>query len=368
MNHKYKFLRLKDGEIKSEYGHMTWEIGEWAKVPGKLAVCGQGLHCSARMFDAFNYVTGEIVARVEVAGKHEIQDDKEAWEELRLIDARYWRKEDSVALSIYAAELCLDNFERVMPGDERPRKAIEAAKAWLKNPTSANKTAAYSAANSADSAAYSAANSAYSAAYSAARSAARSAANSAARSAAYSAANSAAYSAANSAYSAAYSAADSAARSAARSAANSALVEQVNTWMENRFDLLPKYNAKEVTPEHITSLEPNQIIVVGTNTAGMHGAGLAALAARDFGLEAGVGEGLSGKTCYAYPTLNGDLEKRTDAAMKRSAQQFYATVKALPEKQFLLTKVGCGIAGYDESYMKELFAEDVDNLTKPEGW
>ena len=103
-----------------------------------------------------------------------------------------------IMYAIFAAEQVISNYESKYPGDDRPRKAIEAARNYLNNPSAKNKAAADSAADSARSAAYSAA---YSAARSAADSAvdsARSAADSAARSAAYSA-RSAAYSAADSA-------------------------------------------------------------------------------------------------------------------------------------------------------------------------
>ena len=67
-----------------------------------------------------------------------------------------WSKKDSVALSIYSAELVLANFEKLFSDDGRPRAAIEAAKRWLKHPTKTNKIAAKSAAESAKSAAWSA--------------------------------------------------------------------------------------------------------------------------------------------------------------------------------------------------------------------
>jgi len=54
---------------------------------------------------------------------------------MRIIKAYKWTKNDSVAFSIFAAELCIDNFEKVLPNDKRPREAIEAAKRYLENPT-----------------------------------------------------------------------------------------------------------------------------------------------------------------------------------------------------------------------------------------
>ena len=57
-------------------------------------------------------------------------------------------KEQSVRLAIAFAETCLG---KVKEGEDRPRLAIEAAKAWLENPTEENRAAAY-AADAADAA------------------------------------------------------------------------------------------------------------------------------------------------------------------------------------------------------------------------
>ena len=98
-------------------------------------------------------------------------------------------KRDRVRFAVYSARLVLHNFEKKYPDDKRPRQAIQAGKAWVKNPTIKNQCAARSAAWSAWSAARSAESAAWSA-WSAARSAESAAwsAWSAARSAAWSAA------------------------------------------------------------------------------------------------------------------------------------------------------------------------------------
>jgi len=54
-------------------------------------------------------------------------------------------KKQCVQYSIFAAELVLHNFEKNQPNDDRPRKAIEAAKAYLKNPCDRTKNDARSA-------------------------------------------------------------------------------------------------------------------------------------------------------------------------------------------------------------------------------
>ena len=184
----YKFL---DAGLKSHNGEQVWKIGEWYETKGKLNICNNGFHCSKKIGQAFSYVRGEILALVETKGDEIVQDDKSCHEKMRIVKAWKWQKKDSVAISIFAAELCLENFEKVCPDDKRPREAIEAAKYWLENPTD-----------------------------SAARSAAKSAARSAERSAAWSAERSAAWSAES-------------AVSAAWSAAWSSVSAEVGSWMRD---------------------------------------------------------------------------------------------------------------------------------------
>ena len=201
---RWKFLR--EG-LKSEHGNLVWDK-KWKKHEGTLDMCSDGFHCSKEIYQAFSYVQGEILSEVEVKGKHLSEKDKEVWSEMRIIKCWKWQKKDSVALSIYAAELCLNNFEKVYPNDKRPREAIEAAKKWLENPTEKNQSAAASAAWSAWLAAESAAKSAWLAAESA-ESAAKSATRSAAKSAWL------------------------AAKSAAKSA-KSALIKKISKWFDER--------------------------------------------------------------------------------------------------------------------------------------
>lgn len=167
----YKTL-LKDskGRPKSSNGRCVWEIGKWKQVK-KVKLCDKGFHCSELILDAMSYVTPEFIAEVEVRGKSDIQDDKQAWSEMRLVRLWEWTKEDSVSLAIYGAELCIKNFEKVYPDDKRPRQAIQAAKRYLKNPTEENRSAAESAARSAARSAAWSAGSAAGSAWSAAGSA-----------------------------------------------------------------------------------------------------------------------------------------------------------------------------------------------------
>ena len=117
----------------------------------------------------------------------------------------------------------------------------------------------------------------------------------------------------------------------------------------------------------ITQLNDNEIFVFGSNTAGLHRGGAAKQAADEFSAERGIGEGLTGK-CYAFPTLDGNLNQRPKEELELSRNLLYHTCDKNRGKQFLLTKVGCGIAGYPESDMRELFNNPPTNLVLPNDW
>lgn len=131
---KYLWKFLRTG-LKSEHGNCEWKVGEWKKHEGEVSLCASGFHASEKIFDALQYVPGEILAKVEVCGACDKQHDKQAWSEMRIVQAYSWTKTDSVELAVFAAESCLEVFETKYPDDKRPRKAIAAAKAYLKNQT-----------------------------------------------------------------------------------------------------------------------------------------------------------------------------------------------------------------------------------------
>jgi hypothetical protein len=101
---------------------------------------------------------------------------------------RLLKRKDKIRYGIFAAQLTIENFEKIYPDDKRPRRAIEAALTYLDTPTKVNRSAAWSAARSAAWSARSAAESAESAAWSAAWSAGSAESAESARSAAESAA------------------------------------------------------------------------------------------------------------------------------------------------------------------------------------
>lgn len=121
------------------------------------------------------------------------------------------------------------------------------------------------------------------------------------------------------------------------------------------------------TPGNITSLNPNEIFVFGSNESGRHGKG-AAKTALKWGAKWGTPEGFSGKT-YAIPTKDSSI--RNTLSIKRIGKyvdNFIAYAKATPSLIFLVTEIGCGLAGYEPKDIAPLFKDsiDVDNIFLPD--
>ena len=118
---------------------------------------------------------------------------------------------------------------------------------------------------------------------------------------------------------------------------------------------------RRYTPERITHLAPNEIFVFGSNLDGAHGGGAARLAYNCFGAVWGQGVGLQGQ-CYAIPTMHGGVD-----VIKPYVDEFISFARQHPEYIFLVTKIGCGIAGFRDEDIAPLFASaiDVENVILP---
>lgn len=121
---------------------------------------------------------------------------------------------------------------------------------------------------------------------------------------------------------------------------------------------------KRTTPERIQQLAPGEIFVFGSNLRGMHGGGAAYVAYRKFGAVMGQGVGLQGRS-YAIPTMQGGVE-----TIKPYVDEFVDFARKHSELTFLVTRIGCGIAGFSDWQISPLFepAHDLDNVILPEGW
>ncbi len=121
---------------------------------------------------------------------------------------------------------------------------------------------------------------------------------------------------------------------------------------------------KRVSPDFISDLKTNEVFVFGSNLDGAHGAGAARIARERFGAIWGQGIGLQGQS-YGIPTMHGGIEE-----IKPYVDEFIEFARSRPELTFLVTRVGCGIAGFHDSEMAPLFAQAVSipNIHLPESF
>ena len=117
-----------------------------------------------------------------------------------------------------------------------------------------------------------------------------------------------------------------------------------------------------ITPNHITELKPNEIFVFGSNLQGYHGGGAARLAMNQWGAVWGQGTGLQGQT-YAIPTMQGGI-----GTIRPYIDQFIKFAQNDPERTFLVTEIGCGIAGFRPADIAPLFknAINIPNIWLPQ--
>lgn len=107
------------------------------------------------------------------------------------------------------------------------------------------------------------------------------------------------------------------------------------------------------TPENITHLEPNQIFVYGANEAYIHGAGAARLAMK-WGAKYGAAD-LVGQT-YGIPTKDRQIYTLPLDKIQHHVHSFLAFAFTHPEYEFLVTKIGCGLANLSTKDIAPMFA------------
>lgn len=122
----------------------------------------------------------------------------------------------------------------------------------------------------------------------------------------------------------------------------------------------------EITPENITELALNEIFVFGSNLRGVHGAGAAKLAHTQFGARYEVGIGPTGN-CYALPTKDYNVYTLPLNDIQDFIEDLEVFIIAHPDKKFLITKIGCGLAGYIPEQIAPMFKKisKLPNITLP---
>ena len=121
-----------------------------------------------------------------------------------------------------------------------------------------------------------------------------------------------------------------------------------------------------ITPEYIKKLGAKEIFVFGSNQSGRHGKG-AAKTALGWGAVWGQAEGMQGRT-YGIPTKDSSVLKTLSIdEIKPYVDRFIEFAKTRPDLSFLVTEVGCGLAGLKPKDVAPLFkaAIDQENIHLP---
>ena len=69
--------------------------------------------------------------------------------------------------------------------------------------------------------------------------------------------------------------------------------------------------------------------------------------------------------CYAIPTMHGGVD-----VIRPYVDEFIGFAKGHPELTFLVTRIGCGIAGFRDEQMAPLFADAIElpNVVLPKSF
>jgi hypothetical protein len=110
-----------------------------------------------------------------------------------------------------------------------------------------------------------------------------------------------------------------------------------------------------------------KIFVFGSNQAGRHGKGSALEAKQKYAAEYGVGEGRTGYA-YAIPTKDAFLRPRALGNIELSVEKFIRYAKEHPELEFLVARIGCGLAGFVDAEIAPMFRDAPANCELPDGW
>lgn len=123
--------------------------------------------------------------------------------------------------------------------------------------------------------------------------------------------------------------------------------------MENKLPLPVLIQEDRVSPDLIESLDQNDIFVFGSNIFGFHDGGASERAYTRFGAIWGQADGIQGQS-YAIPT-----DGVTYHMLMSYVYEFIEYARSHSDKKFLLTRIGCGAAGYNSAQIAPLFSRAV---------
>lgn len=124
-----------------------------------------------------------------------------------------------------------------------------------------------------------------------------------------------------------------------------------------------------VASNDIRQLLDNEVFVFGSNLSGHHGAGAARTAVFKFGAVNGKGAGLQGKS-YGIPTKDRNINTLPIYKIAPHVNRFIKFCIRNEKKNFLVTEIGCGLAGYKPKQIAPLFieAKNINNIYLPESF
>ena len=120
---------------------------------------------------------------------------------------------------------------------------------------------------------------------------------------------------------------------------------------------------------HVDKSKPQkgEVFVFGSNLAGIHGRGAALEAKRSYGAVMLVGKGRTGHA-YALPTKDRELCRLTLQQIRKHVEEFIEYAIAHKDERFFITRVGCGLAGYENREIAPMFGVALSNCNYPQTW
>jgi hypothetical protein len=111
----------------------------------------------------------------------------------------------------------------------------------------------------------------------------------------------------------------------------------------------------------------SMIFVFGSNLAGIHGAGAAAFAVANHGAQMGLGIGMQGNS-YGLPTKDWRIRSLPLSEIQRHVDDFIGYAMEHPQLQFMVTQVGCGLAGFTPAQIAPMFKDAPKNCYFDKAW
>lgn len=124
-----------------------------------------------------------------------------------------------------------------------------------------------------------------------------------------------------------------------------------------------------ISPANIAELKLNEIFVFGSNESGIHGAGAARFAMAKFGAVYGVGFGIQGQS-LAIPTKDWSIGDLLIDTIGFYVERSIKLMKINHKLDFLVTEIGCGLAGKTPEQIAPLFknAFGLKNVYLPQSF